>query len=129
MKVNHIDNTSFGMHFTPNAELKELYKHCSIDKTTLRLARRLARKHKGQEVRIENFVREYKSNKSVYSFTLHNLSNDVLTDMSFKGYKFDINKFLKKLIDWNGFFYLVKEDKVQHYLTGTKKTLNSLINQ
>lgn len=128
MKVNHVDNTSFGMHFTPNKELEKLYKRSSINKKTLRLAHRLARKHKGQEVRIEDFVHDYKSGKEVInSFKLHNLSNSVITEFSFKGYSFDINGFLKKLIKWNGFFYLSKADKIQHYLTGTKKTLNNLI--
>jgi len=127
---NNNSNTNFGAYFKPNKALEELYNHSVIDKKTVRLARRFARKHKGQEIVINNFVRarDCKSDDIVYSFDLQNLSNHVTTQMSYsEHWNFNINKFLGNLLKMKWFFSLGKQDKVEHYLTGTKKTIDKLL--
>jgi hypothetical protein len=130
--INNTNNTNFGASFKPNKALEELYNHSNIDKKTVRLARRFARKHQGQEIVINNFVRErdWKSDDMVYSFDLQNLSNHLATQMSYsEHWNFNINKFLGDLLKMKWFFSLGKQDKVEHYLTGTKKSINKLLNQ
>ena len=139
MKVNHVDNTRFGMKFTPNEGLAEMlrYSRDEIKRKTVRLSRRLARKYKGQEVSIENFKVD-KGLNYTFSFDLKNLSSGTIyhnlqyagINSSYYGWsksRFDINRFLRDCRKLRGLFYLGPADKLEHNLTGTKKLLKNLL--
>jgi len=130
MNINRIDNTAFGASFVPNDDLRYMLTRSKIDKKSVRLSRRLARKWKGQELLIQNFNVGNELDKPVFSFTLKNLSAGFVTDMQYSSkFNFNLNKFLQDLMKRKGFFYLDKQCKVEHNLTGTKRLLHNLINQ
>lgn len=99
MNINRIGNTAFGASFVPNDDLRYMLTRSKIDKKSVRLSRRLARKWKGQELLIQNFNVGNELDKPVFSFTLKNLSAGFVTDMQYSSkFNFNLNKFLQDLM-------------------------------
>ena len=131
--INNNYNTNFGAKFYVNEALRELRDASQSDRALLRLARRFKRRHRGHEIIIDSYSREVLDSSVKHVVEFHNMHNneygcyrDLRKDKDRR--HFDMKNFLRYLIRDDGVMFFSRlDDKIDHNLTGSKRSIRYLI--